>query len=257
VDNSFTPGKADISIEAETFGPQFNITLTPAETTKFSVESYEYPGEMSATAFSSVTGGTSEDFISVSQENFDKLKETIIPDLKKQGLTRLKGLIESGYQLIEGTVTYDESKAPESLPKVGEEAKEKTFNLTVQIGIKGYAVKTEDLTEALSSVLKSNAQGSSSNNLQVDDIGEPQIDKVEASGEDFVVTASSKGSVKTQITPEQMKKDIAGFTLQQANDYFRLIDYIDSYRVSFNPGFVPDGLKRVPTDTSRINIKTK
>lgn len=254
--NIKTPSTKDnVALEAENFGPQFNIEVS--DKTRFSIESYSTEEEMSATAFQSFQGGTEEAFTSVSQENYDKLKETIVPDLKKQGVDRLKSLTESGYQLIEGTVTYDETKSPESLPKVGEEAKDKTFNLTVQIGIKGLAVKTSDLTEALSAVLKNNAQNTNGGNLQIDDIMNPQIDKVEKNGDDYVVTVSSKGSVKTQITPEQMKKDISGLTIQQANDYFRLIDYIQDYRVNFNPGFVPDSLKRVPSDTSRINIKTK
>lgn len=254
--NIKTPSTKDnVALEAENFGPQFNIEVS--DKTRFSIESYSTEEEMSATAFQSFQGGTEEAFTSVSQENYDKLKETIVPDLKKQGLDRLKALTESGYQLIEGTVTYDETKTPESLPKVGEEAKDKTFNLTVQIGIKGLAVKTSDLTEAVSAVLKNNAQNTNGGNLQIDDIMNPQIDKVEKNGDDYVVTVSSKGSVKTQITPEQMKKDISGLTIQQANDYFRLIDYIQDYRVNFNPGFVPDSLKRVPSDTSRINIKTK
>lgn len=255
------PGsEEDISIEADGFGTNYNLDLPTADnktTTVFSIEGYDRATEISATSFGDLTGGTKEEFVSVSQENFDKLKETIVPDLKKQGLERLKALTESGYQLIEGTVTYDESTEPQSLPKVGEEAKDRTFNLTVQIGIKGLAVKTSDLTEAVSTVLKSNAQGTNGNTLQVDDIMNPVIDKVEANGDDFVVTVSSKGSVKTEITPEQMKKDIAGFTIQQANDYFRLIDYIQDYKVSFNPDLLPDGLKRVPTDTSRITIKTR
>lgn len=254
--NIKTPSTKDnVALEAENFGPQFNIEVS--DKTRFSIESYSTEEEMSATAFQSFQGGTEEAFTSVSQENYDKLKETIVPDLKKQGLDRLKSLTESGYQLIEGTVTYDETKSPESLPKVGEEAKDKTFNLTVQIGIKGLAVKTSDLTEAVSAVLKNNAQNTNGGNLQIDDIMNPQIDKVEKNGDDYVVTVSSKGSVKTQITPEQMKKDISGLTIQQANDYFRLIDYIQDYRVNFNPGFVPDSIKRVPSDTSRINIKTK
>lgn len=254
--NIKTPSTKDnVALEAENFGPQFNIEVS--DKTRFSIESYSTEEEMSATAFQSFQGGTEEAFTSVSQENYDKLKETIVPDLKKQGVDRLKSLTESGYQLIEGTVTYDETKSPESLPKVGEEAKDKTFNLTVQIGIKGLAVKTSDLTEALSAVLKNNAQNTNGGNLQIDDIMNPQIDKVEKNGDDYVVTVSSKGSVKTQITPEQMKKDISGLTIQQANDYFRLIDYIQDYRVNFNPGFVPDSIKRVPSDTSRINIKTK
>ncbi len=254
--NIKTPSTKDnVALEAENFGPQFNIEVS--DKTRFSIESYSTEEEMSATAFQSFQGGTEEAFTSVSQENYDKLKETIVPDLKKQGLDRLKSLTESGYQLIEGTVTYDETKTPESLPKVGEEAKDKTFNLTVQIGIKGLAVKTSDLTEAVSAVLKNNAQNTNGGNLQIDDIMNPQIDKVEKNGDDYVVTVSSKGSVKTQITPEQMKKDISGLTIQQANDYFRLIDYIQDYRVNFNPGFVPDSIKRVPSDTSRINIKTK
>ncbi len=247
--------KDNIALEAETFGTQFNIEVS--EKTRFSIEEFNTEEELSATAFQSFLGGTEESFTSVSKDNYDKLKEAIVPDLKKQGLERLKALTESGYQLIEGTVTYDESKSPESMPKVGDEAKDKTFNLTVQIGIKGLAVKTSDLTEAVSNVLKNNAQGTSGTNLQVDDIMNPLIEKVEKSGEDYIVTVSSKGSVKTQITPEQMKKDIAGLTIQQANDYFRLIDYIQDYKVSFNPILIPEGLKRVPSDTSRISIKTR
>lgn len=254
--NIKTPSSQDnVQLESETFGDKYNIEVS--DKTRFSVEGYNTEEEVSATAFQSFQGGSEESFTSVSQENYDKLKETIIPDLKKQGLERLKALTESGYQLIEGTVVYDESKEPEAFPKVGEEAKDKTFNLTVQIGIKALAVKTSDLTEAVSTVLKNNAQDTNGGELEIDDIMDPQIDNVEVNGDDYVITVSSKGSVRTQITQEQMKKDISGLTIDQANDYFRLIDYIDNYKVSFNPIIVPETLRRVPSDTSRINIKIR
>lgn len=254
--NIKTPSSKDsIALEAEAFGPQYNIEVD--EKTRFSIENYSTEEEVSATAFQSFTGGTEESFTSVSQENYDKLKDTIVPDLKKQGLERLKSLTENGYQLIEGTVVYDESKQPEAFPKVGEEAKDKIFNLTVQIGIKGFAVRTQNLIDAVSTVLKNNTQNNGSGDLQIGDIADPQIDKVEKNGDDYVLTVSSKGSVKTQIAQEQMKKDIAGLSIKQAEDYFRLIDYIESYNLSFNPGIVPEGLQRVPSETARINIRTR
>lgn len=254
--NIKSPSSKDtIAIEAENFGPQYNIEVI--DKTRFSIESYSTEEELSATAFESFTGGTEESFISVSQENFDKLKETIVPDLKKQGLDRLKSLTESGYQLIEETVAFDESKAPEAFPKVGEEAKDKTFNLTVQIGVKGYAIKSEYLISAVSSVLKNNSQNQSSNNLEIDQLQNPIIDKVEKNGDDYILTISSSGSVKTQVTTDQMKKDISGLTIDRARDYFRLIDYIESYSITFNPGFVPESVQRIPSDSSRINIKIR
>lgn len=260
--NIKTPSSKDnIALEAETFGSDFNIVVS--DKTRFSIEGYSQEEELSATAFQSFEGGTSEDFVSVSEENFKALKDTMLPELKKQGLDRLKNSLEAGYMLIEQTVIYDESNEAEALPKVGEEAIDNTFNLTIQLGIKGLAVKTEDLTEAIKAVLKENAATDTDNELEVAEVKEPQIDnveKIETDSEDNVsyrLTVSSKGSVTTQITQDQMKKDISGLSVSQANDYFRLIDYIEEYRIDFSPGFVPESLRRIPAEISRINIRTR
>jgi hypothetical protein len=247
--------KDGIAIEAETFGVQYNIEV--AEKTRFSIDGFNTEEELSATAFQSISGGTEEEFDSVSQANFDKLKDTIIPELKAKGLERLTSIVETGYKLIEQTVSYDESIKPSSIPAVSEESKDKTFNLTVQIGIKGLAVKTADLTLAIEQVLQTNAANNSSNSVKVGGITDTQIEKVEKNGEDYILTLSSKGSLTTQITADQIKKELSGLTMDQVKDYFRLIDYIEEYKVTFNPIIVPDFLKRVPSDIDRIQIRTR
>lgn len=245
----------DVQLEASELGEEYNIANSSSGT-KFKVEGYDTT-QISATQYIAFSGGTKEEFTSVSQENVDKLKDEMLPNLKNQALEKLRGRIPSGYKLIEQSITYDETKEPVALPKVGEEAKDGKFNLTVEVGVSGLAVRTQDLISAVSYILANSKVTGGENQFEVADISDPIIDKVEKNNDNYILTLTSQGSLTTQFSIDNIKNEISGKTIEQANDYFKFIDSIEEFKVTFSPPFVPSSLQRIPFDTSRINIRTR
>lgn len=245
----------DVSLVASELGEDYNIANSTSGT-KFKIEGYDTT-QISATQYLAFTGGTSEEIISVSQENIDKLKDGMMPDLKKQALEKLRGRVPSGYKLIEQSIVYDETKEPESMPKLNEESTDGKFNLTLQIGISGLSVKSQDLISAVSYILANSKTTGGESQFDVADISDPVIDKVEKNNDNYILTLTSQGSLTTQFGIDEIKEEVAGKTIEQANDYFKFIDSIEEYKVTFSPPFIPSVFQRIPFDFSRINIRTR
>ena len=249
--------KSDVPVEAADIGPDYNLTDTSSTANTVFLTAGYTEEQLYGKRQKAIDGGTMESFNSVSQDNYNKLKDLLVPQVKQMASDKIKASVSSGYKIIEGSITYDESKAPDSLPKVGEEAVDKTFNLTVQIGVSAIEVKSEDLVNAMTYILQNTQISDPTSKFVVSDVNDPLITKVDKVDNNYVLTITSQGSVKAQVTIDQMKNDIKGLTIAQAKDYLHFIDYIDSYTITFTPSFVPESLQRVPNDLSRINIKTK
>ncbi len=247
--------KDDVPLEATDIGAEYNITGTDSNTA-FLVEGYD-SSKLQATRYVDFTGGSSENFTSVSQENIDSLKETAIEELKTQSIEKIKQLIDSGYQLIEETIEFKEGEIKAS-PALNQEAnKDGTFNLSVQMNFTALEIKQEDLIESVRTIISRATANSQDNKVKVDNINDPVIVKVQKDKDTYVLTVSSEGSVKAEVTLDKMKEDIAGKTIEQAEDYFSFLDYIEDYRITFSPAFVPEALQRIPSDLNRINISSK
>jgi len=243
--------KDDIPIVASDFGTNYNVTDVP-NPIKYTVDGFTSDA-ISSTEFNSITGGTLETFISVSKDNITKLHDSILPDLKAQILDKIRQSTPTGYKLIEGSVIYTET-ATKSFPDQDQESKDKIFNLTVEMTANAITIKNDDLVSAVSTLLQNSRSQNSSDSFVVGNVNDPLINKVDKTGNNYVLTISSKGSLTANITIEQMKKDIEGLNIQQTKDYFSTLNSIDQYIVSFSPDFIPNSIKRVPHDPARINI---
>ncbi len=256
-DNSIDTSDAkadDVPVEAADVGPEYNITESSSNTT-FLADGFTSTN-LTVTRYLPIDGGSVENFVSVSKDNIDTVKKAILPDLESQAKTKLKSEVPQGYRLIDESIVFTET-ASTTIPAQDQESKDKTFSLTIEGTIQGIAIKNKDLEDAVTSIIENNK--STDNSIkQIEGIANIDITKVEkGDGKKLVLTISSKGSVSSKITDEQIKKDIAGKTIDEARDYLNLIEQIESFKITFNPTVIPSGLQRVPTEQSRINIKTK
>src|SRR5262249_2843527 len=105
-------------IEAETFGPDYNI---PSDSTVVDLQVGSYPmtgsDRVVGKRFKAITGGTTENFKSVSQEDVDGIKQKLTDRLVKQGKDKLKSLVRDGYIILGGTEEFEEKKVT-SVPDI-------------------------------------------------------------------------------------------------------------------------------------------
>ncbi len=243
----------DVPVEAAEIGKEYNVTGTDSNTT-FTVEGYSRSTQLQATRYVDFTGGTSKSFVAVSKSNVNSLKKQILPDIKSEGETKLKLQVPNDYRYLPETLEFVEKEA-DANPKVGEAAPDKTFNLSLVGSVTAIAVKNEDLEAAITRIIQQDKNNGG--NVSVQGIEDLSIDKVEKSDDKLVLTVSSKSSLQKNLTIDQIKKDIAGKNITEAKDYLNLLEEVDKYSFSFSPDIVPLSLQRVPTDLSRINIKTQ
>lgn len=252
--NIIDPGGRDlpVAIEAEQPGVEYNIDISGvSDIPKFSVSNFAQDKLQGQGVDGSITGGTTENFVTPSQEDFDKLKKKIEEDLIKQGAIRLQTVVPSGYRLIAGTEVFTaEETTP--VPNVGEKA-EKDFTISMNGKITGLAVKEEDLRNAIEQLIlanQDNPEGFEVSGLENAVFAEVKRTENTAS---FLVT--SAGNIRSRVDVDTIKKAIAGKTVAEAREYLRSLEDIQHFVLRFNLGFLPEGLQRVPTDLARVSVR--
>ena len=250
----------NVSIEASGYGEDYNIPISK-DSTSFEVEGYstEFASkQVYARLYNEISGGKSEEFVSVSQENIDTLKEKIMPELKTLGEGKIRNALPSGYTLISDSIKFTETSLS-SLPKVDEEAKDKKFTLSIEGTYTGYAVANEDLKMIAERILSDNRNSDleEDNNLVVDNIDLPQITSVEEVDAGVVISISTQASVGVRPTDESLKVAIAGRSMSDASNYLSSVESIENVRLNFTPSFIPEFLRTLPYDPSRISIRIR
>lgn len=240
----------DVHIEAEKFGTEYNITESGSKT-DFKVGTYG-TSDVVGKRFRPIEGGTTRKFKAPSQADVDKVKATLTENIAKQGLSKIKNLVPEGYRLIEETAKFEET-AVRSTPEVGKEGD--SFSVTLEGKITALIVANSDLDRAISLLIEKNQQNDEdSAEFEVQNLGDAEINNVTRTGEKATFTVVSRGSLTSKVTEDSIKQGVAGKTIGEAEEYLIKVSEIESSKITFNPGFLPSFLHRVPTDWSRIKI---
>jgi hypothetical protein len=240
---------SDVSVEALEVGSEYNVSDSEPKT-KFTIDGYE-SDKVYAQRFKEISGGTSESYTVVSEENVKSLKDKIVPDLKQEGLTKIKSFVPTGYILLEESVLFEEETV-KPLPEVGAESKDKTFTLSVEAKITAFAVKSKDLEDISSVIL-----GEEDSGKVVSNISEIKIANVKITDTKVSFDVSFKGTIGGTFTEDQIRQTLGGKSVKEARSYLSNQSDIENYSVSFSPGFLPDFLQVVPKDSKRIAVKLK
>jgi hypothetical protein len=250
----------NVPVEAQEVGEEYNIK-SGTESTRLKIAGYEedYP-KIYAGVFNEVTGGSSEEITTPSQDNYDKLKETLLTEIEAQGASKVRLLIPTGYTLVQESIKFTETKAS-ALPAVGEKADDGKFTLSLEGYVTAYAVSNEDLKSVAAKVLSegksNNSDSAEEGDVVVDKIDLPQITKITEGDQGLTITIATQASVGVRPSDDVIKQAIAGKNFSEAQQYLDSVESIDTYRISFTPSFVPEALRIIPSDMTRITIKVK
>lgn len=249
----------DIPIEAEDFGTEYNIPVSVDST---SLEIAGYASEFAskrvyARVFNEISGGTSTEFVSVTQENIDALKEVIIRELTSQGESRIRASLTSGYTLIPETIEFTENRVS-SIPELGEEASDSTFTLSVEGVVTAYAVLNDDLKLIAQRLLSEDRETvDDSADLVFENVDIPRISEVDIGDSETIITITTQASVGIRPTDENLRNAVAGRSIRDASDYIFSLESVEDFSINFTPSFLPESFRFVPSDTSRISIRSR
>jgi len=244
----------DVPIEAIEVGAEYNVPSSDSSS-RFIIEGYNV-GDARGTRVRAIEGGSSTPITVPSQDNIDKLKADKLDELKKQAESKLRNIIPNGSMLIPETIEYKETNVT-STPKVGEEAPaDKTFSLTVEMSVTGYAVKNDDLRKAGEILITTDQNPVSGSQVVIDNLKLPTITKVDKNATGYTLSISSQGSVGVRVSEEEVRSNIQGKSISEAKLYFeRDVEELSDYKIFFTPGFVPEFLQRIPAVSTRVSIR--
>jgi len=142
----------DVKVEAIDIGDKFNLKVSPGETLKFTVNGYQNT-QVSAAAFVSFEGGSSEEIVVVSQEDVDRLKEEILKTLRSEAITRLKNVTPQGFIFVENSLKVSEQNLL-STPNIGEKVTDENFTVDLEIGASAYFARQDYINEISKYILR-------------------------------------------------------------------------------------------------------
>jgi len=197
---------------------------------------------------SAMTGGTTEIVKVISQEDFNKAKETLNGTSKNQALSELQQQLQTGsLRPIDATLTASEPAVVAS-PAVGAEAGETKVTMTVNYSMLG--VKDDDLAQIVETQVRKNLDDAPINirNNGVDAITFRVIESPDASK--TRLTVETVATIGPDINEEELRTSIVG---KKRGDIEKQIEAIDGVR-SVSVEYTPAWITTTPKSANKIII---
>jgi hypothetical protein len=246
-----TPGlERDIRVEAELFGENYNVTGSSVNT-QFKVGNFP-TDELVAVRIRDFAGGDSRDVVVVSQQDVDKLKQSLANQVKEAVFAELGNNVPDGYTLLAGSQVYDEESAT-PVPAVSEQATK--FDLNISAKATALVVADKDLTAIAQALITRNQN--SDVEIEIGELDASQITQVARQGTKATFKLASGGEVQTKVNVEQIQNDLRGVTVEAAKTYLDNLDQVESYQLKYSASYLPDFLQLMPRDLVVIKITIK
>lgn len=257
-DLSINPSRTDnVRVIAVSFGEEYNIEDSGSDS-GFSIEGLTGFSSQDIKREGSFTGGTLEEFVSVSEEDIDKVKKEYLDDLENEAFAKLNSDVPKGYIFIEETLEFDEVEI-KSNPAVGEEAElnpdgENVFNVTLVLKANGIIIRESDIKEVVTEALI-NSEDSEGNDLNdLSDVGFK--DFLENSAGVFI-TVFAEGNVVKSIDEEAIFESIKGMKINPALEKIRENEDLQSVEIKYFPSVIPDSMQFIPRSIDRVNFNLR
>ena len=254
-DGSTDPERLDgVALRAKEPGKEFNITLSDGNL--FTIEGFDDFSVLEAKLEQSFEGGESTNTTVVSKEDFEKLKEKVVPDIKKEAIEKFKELYSSrsDLKLIDESIIFKEDKIT-SFPEIGAEVKDENKSFTVNVSgkVTAYAIKTKDIDKIVGVVLKSNDDSS-----QIKGVKNVKFSEVTQTNEkDITLMLRVEGSKVVDINKDEIFLKIKGLNPVEAESVLSKEELVVSAKVGYSPFFMPDFLRFIPSDLNKIEFRIK
>lgn len=250
---STTPG---IAVRAVEPGPEYNLSSGKF----FSIEGFS-TDNLTAENNASFSGGASEEYPMLTQEDYtrllEKLKSEAFEDGKKQLEERYPDweLIESTIvQTIDGNVTTD-------IPIGGESS---IFNMSITTKTEALFFNKEEILQSREEIIKKAAidndlfKSDEDISLELDQEIETEITIEEVEGNNVTVKFKAKGNVRPKVDTESIESSLLGKSWEQGLEILENIKFSEQEaKVKFYPEYFPKFLRHFPKKQGRVLVETK
>lgn len=242
---------ANIRVEAETFGDQYNIDSSSTTNSIFTFEGKGFES-LRGLRFGAFTGGTTQQVTVVSQKDLDTVKNTIINQVKEAAFAELVSKIPAGFTILDGSQVFQEVSVT-SLPALNEQAG--NFDLSLFGKATALVVSTEDLRTAAQALVERTQN--SETKFEISSVDVPQVTSVTRQAGVAKFKLASAGKVQSQVDQEEIKADLLGKNVKDARDYLNGIEQLKSFKIGYSASILPESLQILPRDTEKLKLTVK
>ena len=238
-------GKVDVAVTADDFGEEYNLSSASILTVG-GLPDDQFLAQ-NVTAFS---GGDRRDVKIVSEDDQKKLKTELEKILKEEVLTLLKASVLEDSKLLEGATDFSTTASSFSYA-VGEEANDLKFTGTLT-GT-GIVFKDKDLLDLVEKSVPEFIPEEYDVLSKDRDITE-KVAEADFETGSLSLNVKIKSYVIPKIDEAKIKKDLAGRSLNYANEYLGNINNVSNYDLSMWPPF-SSFLGKLPNLEERIVVQ--
>lgn len=234
-----TPGVSeDLPITATSHGSNYNSDANKS----FSIEGYSYDSNgMTGKNFTPIAGGTSVQTTVVSQDDIDSVKEIITKRVESTVVSKLQSLAGVDEMMLPNSMKVEIVKES-TTKKVGDEAEK--FDMSIQAKASAYFVKKSDVENLAKELAKQKQEIAGDSEINIAQF--PKIENVVVENNVATFSITTEASARAKITQETIREEIEGKSMGEAESYFKDQADIESYDLSYSPGYIPGFLRRVP-----------
>lgn len=235
----------DIPVRAKNYGEEYNISN---DQTTFRAEGFT-TDQLIGFGFRGMTGGKTEEITVVTAEDIDKVKKSLEAAIKGNLTTNLKSQVGKGEVLLENSGRYEEVSFTQSVP-TNEEAE--NFSADLKLKVTAVKVREDDVKVLAAEIIKKSERATNEAEVTVDDF---EIKNIKVDGTKVTFDLSAQGEVNENLKLEEQKSQIAGKSLAEAEAYLESLDQIDQVTITYSPDFIPQNLRKIPTNSEKIKFK--
>jgi len=235
-------GTVDVGVSAESFGENYNLSAKE----RFRVEGFDLEN-LYGKNFNNITGGTTEQRKTVSQEDYDNLKQNLEEQLKQDLVTALQSEAGSSKELLSDTIEYEtinEDASP------GVDAQAETFNLSVTVKATALSFSSEDIdTLAEQLVTEENED-----HVEVEEF-DYNCEVLSSEESKINLNLIITGVVTPSINSDEVRTNLINKSKDAGELYLDTQERIESYEVYLYPKWLPSFLKHFPSSPNRIEVQ--
>lgn len=237
-------GEVSVSVTAEEFGPEGNLTKDNELTiANFGTSSYY------ALVDDDFSGGTKREIQAVAQRDLDQA----IADLQKVAQDQLQAKFSELNDSKKPVLFANQIETINRTASAEVGAEAKLLSLSMEVEGQAYQFDLADLTKLADQVFE--------NELQADfNIAEDSIKMIKSELVDTTDSVSPQLEIQIQakavpnVDPQQIKENLAGTYSARASVLLTEQPGIDQAEAKIEPGWITPFFKKLPKDTNRINL---
>ncbi len=241
-DYSIIPGKAKISVIAESFGPEYNLESgTEFQIANYSKSTYVAKNE---TAFA---GGTKKEIATVSKKDKSELLAGLVEEIKSESQNELTGQNQDK-KIFTETIEVKPTKEDYSVD-AGTEAE--SVSLSLDTLVKAIGVTETDYQNLLAAILSSKVPaGFSANGQNI----KSEIKNVQTEEGKVFFDIDFSATLTPQTDKKQLMEMISGKRPAAAIDILKRLPRVKNAEFTFSSK-LPSFLQWIPSDPERINFE--